>query len=51
MRPVADHASHFVRRQFAPREAAQHLIQRGTQIRQAVDEGAVEIEHERGLLH
>ena len=51
MRPVADHASHFVSRQFAPREAAEHLIQRRPQIGQAVDDGAVEIEYERGLLH
>ncbi|KAG0505980.1 MAG: hypothetical protein Udaeo_06540 [Candidatus Udaeobacter sp.] len=44
MRAIADHASHFVCGQFAPLEAAQHLIQGRTQIRQAVDDGAVEVE-------
>ena len=48
---VADHVLHLRGRQPSTPALAQHLVERGAQIRHAVDKRAVEIEDEKKALH
>ena len=48
---VADHVLHLRRGQQPASALAQHLVQRGAQIRHAVDQGAVEIEDQQKAKH
>ncbi len=50
-RTVTDHALYLRQRQRGVPALAQHLVQRGAQIGRAVDERAVEIEHQQKAAH